>query len=254
MGPGPKTTAGRKAKDTLVFGEEQDINGFNTVLTCCNQLAAGFLAANEVLRGAFVQNNKGIWVKDIVTSASANTKSITYKIKPNAVWYWGGKKAPVTYKDFVYTLQKIDDPATDAAGRTGYSNINTKTSRTRASSRSRSSGRRLAAPPTSRAARTPTGSRCSPVCIRPRRSPARTSTRSGRTASAVATGSRFPTARSISNYTKGQGTVLKKNPFWFGRKAGLNSVVFKIITDTNTEEQAMRGGEVDAISPTFGTI
>ena len=29
----PRTTAARKAKDTLVFGEEQDIDGFNTSLT-----------------------------------------------------------------------------------------------------------------------------------------------------------------------------------------------------------------------------
>jgi peptide/nickel transport system substrate-binding protein len=56
----------------------------------------------------------------------------------------------------------------------------------------------------------------------------------------------------ISNYTKGQGLTLKANPFWYGRKPGLKEVDFKIITDTNTEVQAMRGGEVDAINPTFG--
>jgi peptide/nickel transport system substrate-binding protein len=56
----------------------------------------------------------------------------------------------------------------------------------------------------------------------------------------------------LSNYTKGQGVTLKKNPFWAGRKAALNEVDFKLIADTNTEIQAMRGGEVDAINPTFG--
>jgi peptide/nickel transport system substrate-binding protein len=45
---------------------------------------------------------------------------------------------------------------------------------------------------------------------------------------------------------------LKANPFWGGKKPGLAEVDFKIITDTNTEVQAMRGGEVDAINPTFG--
>jgi peptide/nickel transport system substrate-binding protein len=43
--------------------------------------------------------------------------------------------------------------------------------------------------------------------------------------------------------------VIKKNPKWYGAKAHLNSVIFKIITDTNSEIQAMRGGEVDAINP-----
>src|SRR5690348_18407512 len=43
----PRTAAGRKAKSILVFGEEQDINGFNTVLACCNQLAGTFLRSEE---------------------------------------------------------------------------------------------------------------------------------------------------------------------------------------------------------------
>src|SRR6185437_17026503 len=61
----PRTTAGRKAKNILVFGEEQDVNGFNTNLSCCNQLAGGFLGAVEALHGAFNQNSKGVWFKDL---------------------------------------------------------------------------------------------------------------------------------------------------------------------------------------------
>src|SRR5262249_19448905 len=56
----PRTTAGRKAKNVLVFGEEQDVNGFNTNMSCCNQAAGGFLGSLETLRGAFVQNEKGV--------------------------------------------------------------------------------------------------------------------------------------------------------------------------------------------------
>ena len=75
-------------------------------------------APTTALRGAFIQNNKGSRVKDIVSSASPATKStLTYTIRPDAYWYWGGKKSPVTYKDFVYTWQQIDDPATTQAGR-----------------------------------------------------------------------------------------------------------------------------------------
>src|SRR5205085_357886 len=54
-----------------------------------------------------------------------------------------------------------------------------------------------------------------------------------------------------SNYAKGQGTTLKKTPFFY-KPAKLAEVDFKIIADTNTEVQAMRGGEVDVIAPTFG--
>jgi peptide/nickel transport system substrate-binding protein len=53
----------------------------------------------------------------------------------------------------------------------------------------------------------------------------------------------------VSNYTRGQGLTLKSNPFWYGTKPGLNEIDFKLITDTNSEIQAMRGGEVDVIYP-----
>ena len=47
------------------------------------------------------------------------SSGVSYTIKPTAYWYWGGKKVPVTYRDFVYTLQKIDDPNDDVASRAG---------------------------------------------------------------------------------------------------------------------------------------
>jgi len=49
-------------------------------------------------------NNKAQWTLDLASAASANSKGVTYTIRPNAYWYWGGNKLPVTYKDFVYTL------------------------------------------------------------------------------------------------------------------------------------------------------
>jgi peptide/nickel transport system substrate-binding protein len=39
------------------------------------------------------------------------------------------------------------------------------------------------------------------------------------------------------------------NPYWYGPKPALKEVDFRLITDTNSEIQAMRGGEVDAIFP-----
>src|SRR3569833_2074309 len=53
----------------------------------------------------------------------------------------------------------------------------------------------------------------------------------------------------LSNYTRGQGLTLKPNPNKNGHKPALKEVDFKLITDTNAEIQAMRGGEVDAINP-----
>src|SRR3982751_3858922 len=118
----PRTTAARKAKDTLVFGQEQDIDGFNTNLTCCNEFWAGVQTV-PVIRGAYIINNKLQHVLDLVSSAKATRTTLSYTIKPNANWNWGGKKVPVTYKDFAYTWQNLVDPKNDVVSRDGYDQI-----------------------------------------------------------------------------------------------------------------------------------
>src|SRR5947209_1367220 len=66
----PRTQAARRASDTMVFGQEQDIDGFNGVLTCCNQFWAGVQEV-PVIRGAYNVDNKLRHVLDLVTSAKA---------------------------------------------------------------------------------------------------------------------------------------------------------------------------------------
>jgi len=249
----PRTTAGRRAANVVVFGAEQDIDGFNTFLSCCNEYWAAQMGENETTRGAFVLNNKAQWTLDLASAASASSKGVTYTIRPNAYWYWGGKKLPVTYKDFVYTLQKIDDPNTDSSGRTGYSNLDptrfthkgdkqvTFFWRTKNCSSDYPCGpfanwQYIFSTVFPSAALqgvdfNKTWTNC--VC--------------GNDGQPVSDGPYY-----VSNYTKGQGTVLKANPFFYGHKPVIQEVDFKIIASTNSEEEAMRGGEVDAISPTFG--
>ena len=250
----PRTTAGRKARSVLVFGVEQDINGFNTNLACCNQLVGGFMGAVEALHGAFNQNNKGVWFKDIVTQAMATRTSLSYTIKPKAYWYWGGRKLPVTYKDFVYTLQKYDDPSSLIAGRTGYSNIDTTNWTHKGLKqvtfhwKTKNCTYDFPCGPYAKwqnlfnalyPAAALAGQDFNKIwtdCI------------CGNDGKPVSNGPFY-----VSNYTQGQGTTLKANPYWYGKKPGLAEVDFKIITQTNTEVQAMRDGEVDAITPTFGS-
>jgi len=259
----PTTTAGRKAANIVVFGAEQDINGFNNDLNCCNQLWAGFMGHVEALHGAFNVNQKGQFFKDLVSSASASKTGVTYTIKPNANWYWGGKKIPVTYKDFVYTLQQTDNPNNDFASRTGFSNLDptkfthkgdkqvtffwkTKNCTTDFPCGPFSLWQALFSPVYPSQALVGSAYNCNtncPVdfnkiwanCI------------CGSDGQPVSDGPYY-----LSNYTKGQGSTLKANPFWAGAKPKIGEVDFKLITDTNTEEEAMRGGEVDAILPTFG--
>ena len=236
----PRTEAARKAKDVLVFGQEQDIVGFNTSLTCCNQFWAGVQTV-PVIRGAFNLTNKLQYVKDLVSDAKATKTTLSYTIKPTANWNWGGRKIPVTYKDFVYTWQQIVDPKNDINGRDGYDQITGYTHKGQKQitfkwKKPYAAWQLLFGgvyPAQALAGMDFNKIWTNCIC--------------GNDGKPVSDGPFI-----LTNYTKGQGSTLKKNPLFYGKKAKLNEIDFKIITDTNTEVQAMRGGEVDAINPTFG--
>jgi peptide/nickel transport system substrate-binding protein len=54
----------------------------------------------------------------------------------------------------------------------------------------------------------------------------------------------------LTRFDRGSGVTLTRNPrAWHGKKAKLDSIVFRFITNTNSEIQAIRSGEVDAIYP-----
>ena len=236
----PRTPAARKASDTIVFGEEQDIDGFNTSLTCCNEFWAGVQTV-PVIRGAYIINNKLQHVLDLVSSAKATKTTLTYTIRPGASWNWGGKKVPVTYKDFVYTWQNIVNPNNDVVGRDGYDQITGYTHKGNNTvifkwKKPYADWQDLfGGVYPSQALAGMDFNKIWTNCI------------CGNDGKPVSDGPFL-----LTNYTKGQGSTFAANPFYYGKKAGVKTVVFKIITDTNTEVQAMRGGEVDAINPTFG--
>jgi peptide/nickel transport system substrate-binding protein len=54
----------------------------------------------------------------------------------------------------------------------------------------------------------------------------------------------------LTRFDRGSGVTLTKNRRgWSGKPAKLDSIVFRFITNTNSEIQAIRSGEVDAIYP-----
>ena len=237
----PRTTAARRAKDVLVFGMEQDITGFNTALTCCGSYWAAVTGNVPELRGAYNIDNKLRHVLDLVSSAKATRTSLTYVIRKDASWNWGGRKLPVTYKDFAYTWQAFVNPKNDVSNRAGYDQITGFTHQgdkqiTFTWKKPYADWQDLfgAIYPSQAIAGLDFNSMW-------------TSCLCGNDGKPISDGPFL-----LTNYTRGQGLTLKRNPFWYGRKPALNEVDFKIITDTNTEVQAMRGGEVDAINPTFG--
>ena len=62
----PRTPAARKAKSVLVFGQEQDIVGFNAALSCCSQFWAAVQGV-PVIRGTYNVTNTLKHVLDLVS-------------------------------------------------------------------------------------------------------------------------------------------------------------------------------------------
>jgi peptide/nickel transport system substrate-binding protein len=235
---------GGTAKSILVFGIGADVTGFNTALACCSSFSAAEMGTTESTRGAFVQNQKGVWVKDIVTQASATKTTLSYTIRPNAYWYWGGRRLPVTYQDFVYTLQKLDDPSTLVASNAGYTNLDP--------TRFTHNGPRQVTFYWRNGAYANWQSLFS--SIYPSQALAGedfntiwTTCICGNDGQPVSDGPFY-----LASYTKGQGAVLKANPYFYGRKPGLAEIDMKILPSADSEVQALRGGELDAIAPPFG--
>src|SRR3954469_14056076 len=119
----PRTPAARKAKSVLVFGAEQDVVGFNTALASENAFWGVVMGGTPIIRGEYIIDDQANYLLDLATKVTATKTSLTYVIRPDANWWWGGKKLPVTAQDFVYTWKQIMDPNNDVAGRTGYDQI-----------------------------------------------------------------------------------------------------------------------------------
>src|ERR671914_2447915 len=109
-------------RTTLVFGAEQDINGFNTNLECCNQFWAVVIGNTPVLRGVSMINARLQYVPDLARKIEVRNRPfrLTYHLRKNARWSDGRQ---VTGNDIVFSWQKIMDPASQVAGRDGYDQI-----------------------------------------------------------------------------------------------------------------------------------
>jgi ABC-type transport system substrate-binding protein len=250
----PKTVAARKAANVVVFAAFADIpsGGFNAALSCCNNLASLWWGFREALHGAYIQDARGEWVEDLVTDASATKTRLTYTISPRAHWYWGGRKLPVTYRDFVYTLQQIDDPNNDIFSRVGYANLDPARFEHKGDRQVtffwRTSG-------------CSTDSPCGPYAnwqslfgqLYPAAALAGldfdtiwTNCICGSDGKPVSDGPFY-----LADYTRGQGSVLKANPYWGGTKPRIARIVLKVIPDLILQAEAMRSGAVDAMTPNF---
>jgi len=238
---GPTVKKVSAAKDTLVFAAEQDINGFNTNLECCNQFWAVVIGNTPTLRGAYMIDNKLRYVKDLVSNVKLTAKpfTITYTVRKKAKWSDG---KPVTGADLFWSAQKIVDPNSQVAGRDGYDQINF--------AKSKAKGKKVKF--VFRQPYADWKDLFSPGVVLPKHALQDQDYNKIWADCVCNPHNGKPIGDGpflVQSYRKGQDATLVANPKWYGPKPKLKKVIWRFIQDTNAEIQAMRGGEVDAIFP-----
>jgi ABC-type transport system substrate-binding protein len=244
----PGTPAAREAKKAMVFGLEQTVTGFNVLDADENAFYSAIVAGYPIVRGTYVVDQKGNYRLDLASKVVATKKYLKIWIRKNANWYWVGHKAhPVTAADFIYTWKQLLAPGNNPASTAGYVNIARATGHGKIVTFYWKKGqafadyRDLFTEILPGFALQGSANGCGGGC-----------TFNQYWHTGVVGSDNKPISDGpfyMDSYTPGQGMLLKQNPHWYGKKSGLTSIAFKIITDTNSEIQAMRGGEVDAIAP-----
>jgi peptide/nickel transport system substrate-binding protein len=237
------TSQNAKDAGTIVFGAEQGGGPdwcLNQVLVsdCGEFWNSVFLT--PVLRGVFLIRPNFTYKPDLIShfKLQQNPMRVTYYIKAKAKWSDG---VPVTGKDIKFTWQTIMDPKIkDHVSQAGYDQIKSITGSGKVVKVTFSkpyadwkdnftSGFVLPAHALA-------GSNMLNVWTDNVVNP--------KTGKPIGNGPFLQTA-----FDRGSGITLTRNPNYWGPKAKVDRIVFKFLTDTNTEIQQVRGGEVDAIYP-----
>lgn len=229
-----KPLAPAAAGGTVIFGADQEPRTLNTFTVEGNALW-GSLVLQPVITFATKYNHKGVLIFDLMDSATLNSTSpqvVTYRLKQAAKW---SDNRPITSDDMVFTFQRIMDMKNTIASRVGFEDIqriqkvNAKTIRVtfkKPFAAWRSLWGRVL--PAHAAGGIEAGN----------------FDQSWRNGPPIANG-----PYRLASWSRGSQMVLTRNPNYWGKRAAVNSIVFRFIPDTNTQFQAMRGGEVHIINP-----
>jgi len=269
----PRTPAARQAKHSINVAMEQDIGSGNTwnINQANSTLAwAVWVGWNPILRGPYLVDyvkGKYVYKLDLATKVTLTKKNITYHIRKNANWNWGGKVLPVTWKDFAYTVEALNNPKNQVSSNVGVNQIGKVTHKGNkvVTFWWRTNGQYPLGGGPGLDTKTVKANQCNPTW--PCGAFADYRDLIGGVYPAAALGNLdFNTfwAKGVygtngkpvsdgpylmTNYTRGAGVTLKANPHWYGHKPSIKTVNFKIITNVDSEIQAVRGGEVDAAAP-----
>jgi peptide/nickel transport system substrate-binding protein len=230
------------APATIVFGAEQEPPCLNGVLAGCNNTWTSW-TVGIAFPGAYRQKPDFTWEPYMLDGeakiTSRNPFTLLYKIKQNAVWSDG---RPITSDDFIFTATTTLNPRNDVAARTGFDQmkrlvkVNAKTFRVVfkqpfAAYKQIWSGAFGVLPKHA-------------LQGRDFNTVWNTNVNNPNNGRAISGGPFI-----VSDYQRGQSLTMVRNPRWWGKRPAVDRIVFRFITNTDSEIQAMRGGEVDAIYP-----
>ncbi len=237
------SATGAKSGGTVVFGAEQEPPCLNIYLSGCNNTWTSWTVGTQQ-RGLMIENPDYSIVNDMAQSVKViktKPETIAVTIKKQAVWSDG---VPVTSQDFVYTWKQQINPKNDVAGRTGWDSIKTVTNTSKNGKSFNIVFSKPYAPWNVLLASSLFPSHAlagqadfNNVWL--------TDTNNPKNNQPISDGPFV-----MTNYTKGQSMTFTRNPKWWGpHKPYLDKIVFVFRTNTDSEVQAIRGGEVDAIYP-----
>jgi peptide/nickel transport system substrate-binding protein len=235
--------ASAKSAGTMVFGAEQGGGPdwcLNLILDVDCNAFWNVVFQTPVIRGAFIFTPKFTYAPDLITHYKFQTRPqrITYYLRKNAKWNDG---VPVTGKDWKFTWQTaINAKYKDHIDPFGWQDIKSVTGSKYVVKvtykRNFAAWRGLFGYvlPQHALAGTDMLTVWNDCICNPKKGNA-----------PIGDGPFL-----LTRFDRGSGITLTRNSHaWHGPKAKLDSIVFRFITNTNSEIQSIRSGEVDAIYP-----
>jgi peptide/nickel transport system substrate-binding protein len=224
----------------VIFGAEQEPPCLNGALAGCNNTWTSWTAG--IALGSLYNVRPDFSIRPYMANGAARVTdrspfTLVVRIKPRARWSDGRQ---VTVNDLIFTWQAYINPQNEVASRSGWDSIrrivrvNAKTARI--VFRTPYAGWKPLLGGSLYPAHALTGTNFNEVWNNNYNHP--------RTGVSMATG-----PMRLASYTRGQSIVMVRNPNFWGKRTSLDRITFRFITNTDSEIQAIRGGEVDAIYP-----
>jgi peptide/nickel transport system substrate-binding protein len=252
--PATGTSGTAKSGGTLTFALDQDVAGFNPLLSGDTQFVLAEMLDQTLPKVYEVQPNlKPALNTALITSAaitSTSPQTVVYQINPKAVWSDG---VPINADDFVYNWQAQSGSTAfkDVGGKTflpattaGYNQIKSITG---------SNGGKTVTVVFTK----PYGdwqdlfSQTNPML------PAHIAKQVGFNAGFQNFGSAVQVSGGpymIQSYTKGESLVEVRNPKYWGPPGTLSKIVFRFILSDSQQPPAVQNGEVNMVNPVIASI